>query len=502
MAATQATEEVATTYTAFAPLVLVFLGGVNLVLTQWILVRELTTMLLGSELVILLVTVVYFAGLSIGYSVSGFVRHGWLLPLGVVALLLNLTLPVWLRLAVAGLDALDAYGLAFFVLPVAVPFVVSAFFSIFLPLLADTGAARLSTLYAVEVTGSVVGVLVLVVFGMIGLTAVLAVFAVVLLGLLWTLGLRRDVFGVLVAVAVGWLVAFPVVNDWSNAVWFRQIQRLPAGTTTLFTGYSPYQKVDVLEAPDGNRYLFLDGLEHFGSYGGRWLNIMMGRIPASLIQPENALVLGAGSMQMELMIANYAEHVTTVELDPMVAEASLEYLTAYNFMDRLENRTIIIDDAKHHIATTDATYDLIATDLPGAFMIQTGALYTVPVYENITERLRPGGVFVVNLTGDFEPDAVVSRRIAASLLAVFDEVMVVTSRSAGWSFAYAGDDLPFTTDEVRRAIEVAGETQFGIFETDAVRAIVGDAQPITPDSLDLVLYSSWDRVSDRIGVDD
>ncbi len=54
-----------------APLLIVFFGGLNLILVQWVLAREMTALLLGTELVVLLVSVSYFAGLSLGYGLAG-----------------------------------------------------------------------------------------------------------------------------------------------------------------------------------------------------------------------------------------------------------------------------------------------------------------------------------------------------------------------------------------------------------------------------------------------
>lgn len=482
----------------FQSLLVVFFGGLNLVLIQWVLVRELTTLLFGTELVILLVTVSYFAGISVGYALSGWIKRRWLLPFGILTLILHLTLPIWFRLLVVFFDASGAYALTFIVLPLSVPFIISAFYSIFLPLYADDDADALPALYALEVLGTGCGVLILVALGGVGLQAVYVMYGVSLLLILTALNTPKYVLAGLGLMVAGWLILLPALNAWSNTAFFSQLYGLPDGTTTLYTGYSAYQKVDVLETPDGTRFLFLDGLEHFGSSGGSWLNIVMGRIPASLMFPQNALVFGAGSMQLELMIANYADWVTTVELDPAVVDASTTYLTAYNRMDELENRTVIIDDAKHFIANDDARYDLIATDLPAAFTIQTATLYSQAFFEEVSEHLETGGVFSVNLTDEFTPDSEISRRIAAGLLATFDEVMVVTSSSAGWSFAYASDDLPFTRDQVAVAIEAGGETNYAIFETDAVRAIAGNVQPITLDTLDTVLSTSLSRIRSNL----
>ncbi len=476
----------------------IFLGGVNLILIQWVLIRELTTLLLGTELVVLIVTIAFFVGLSVGYLMAVRLPQRWLAPLGVAALVLHLTLPVWFRLLVAGLEARNAYGLAFLVLPLVTPFTVSSFYSIFLPRFVEGGQGSLAVLYGVELLGSAAGVGLLIVIAPLGLHFLFAVYALVLLAILALLRMRPLLLVGLAALTAAWLALFPGVNAWSNTVWFEHIQELPPGSRTLFSAYTPYQKVDVMEEPDGTRHLYLDGLAHFGSYDGERLNVVMGWVPAALTSPENALVVGAGSMQMERMIAEFAGHVATVEIDPVVVEASTRYLSEFNLMDRLTNRSVIVDDAKHFIANTDQRYDLIATDVPAAYAIQTATLYSVPFYSAVRDRLTPNGIFVAGLTSDLTPDNLVARRVAASLLATFDEVMVVTPGSVGWSFAYAADELPFRRLDVEAALNFVDETEYVLYETDAVRAIVGDAPPITLDSMDIVLQVSADWIGDRL----
>ena len=481
-----------------SPIGVVFVGGVNLILIQWVLVREMTALLLGTELVVLLVSIAYFAGLTLGYQLSGRINVRWIAPLGIATLVLHLTLPIWFRLLVAWLSSIQAYGIAFLVLPLLTPFVVSAFYSLFLPLYADQGKGNVANLYGVEVLGSVVGVLVLVLLAGFGFSAVFLVYGIGLLFILGTLGVSLDKLLVMVLGIGIWLALFPMLNQWSNALWYQSVHGLPSGTTTLYTGYSAYQKIDVLQSSSGSRYLYLDGMNHFGTYDGQRLNVVSGQVPSMLIRPQNALVLGAGSMQMAAMIADYAKHVHTVEVDPLVVEVSLRYFGEYNRMNKLTNRSITVDDAKHYIANSTETYDLIATDLPAAYSIQTATLYSAPFFASIAEHLTPKGVFVANLTSEFELDDLVSRRIAAGLLANFDEVMVITPRSVGWSFAYASDDLPFDRETVEQALRDSGEQEFVIYETEAVQAFVGTAQPITLDSMDIVLHVSWDWMSDRM----
>lgn len=481
-----------------APFLIVFFSGANLILIQWVMAREVTTLLLGTELVVLLISVSYFIGISIGYLLARRIPRGWLPALGVLTLALHLALPVAFRLLVAWLGANNQYGLAFLALPLLTPFVVSTFYSIFLPQFVDAGKGGLETLYLTELLGSVFGVAVLVALADRGLQTVYVIYAVGLLAILVSLGLRRWLVAALGVAAALWLLALPRLNTWSNEQWYTHLMGFPEGSSVIFSGYSPYQKVDVLQLPDGQRALYLDGLSHFnGEYGIR-LNVVVGQVPAALAKPKNALVIGAGVMQTEALIAADGAEVTTVEIDPMVADVGNRLFLAYNHMDTLTNRTVVVDDAKHFLATTAARYDLIVADTPAAFSTQPATLYSLPFYQSVRDHLSPRGVFVGNMTSQFVPGDTISRRVAASVLRTFKQVIVVTPASVGWSFVFAGDDLPFTRQQLERALRASGEAQFSIFDRSAVEVVAGDAQPITLDTMDFVLQTSWEWIQDRL----
>ena len=121
------------------PFLIVFFSGANLILVQWVLVREMTTLLLGTELVVLLISVSYFVGVSIGYLLSQRIGRRWLTFIGTATLILHLTLPITFRLLVAWLGEHNAYWAAFLLLPLLTPFVVSMFYSVFLPHFVDSG---------------------------------------------------------------------------------------------------------------------------------------------------------------------------------------------------------------------------------------------------------------------------------------------------------------------------------------------------------------------------
>ncbi len=409
----------------------------------------------------------------------------------------HLSLPIWFRLLVAGLASTGAYWAAFLILPLLTPLIVSAFYSVFLPLFADNNQGQLAHLYAVELLGSGLGVLILVLLGGLGLPAVYLLYGFNLLLILLALHMRWQLITVVGAAAVAWLAIFPTLNGWSNARWYEALHGLPAGTTTLFSSYTAYQKVDILQDPNNNRYLYLDGLLHYGTDRWSWLNVIMGAVSADLIKPDSSLVVGAGSMEMARFIAERSGHVTTVELDPVVVQASTQFLSDINLMGKLTNRSVIIDDAKHFIANTDLRYDLVATDVPAAFSIQTATLYSVPFYQQIVSHLTPNGVLVVNLTARLTEDNLVSKRITASLLTVFDDLIVVTSNSSRLSYVFAGQHLPFDVIQLQQALDNNGEKDYTIYHRAAVQSIVGDARPITLDSMDIVLQISADWIKNR-----
>jgi hypothetical protein len=83
------------------------------------------------------------------------------------------------------------------------------------------------------------------------------------------------------------------------------------------------------------------------------------------------------------------------------------------------------------------------------------------------------------MAGRFGADNLTSRQVAASLLTLFDDVMVVTSASTESSFALAADELPFDRDRLAEVLHANGVFQFVIFDTPAVKAIVGNVQAAT-----------------------
>ncbi len=474
------------------------LGGCNLILIQWIMVRELTALLMGTELVALFVTASAFAGYSVGYLLSSRLSDRAIRLFAAVTMPMHLALPFAYRLIIGSLATVGSFRLGFVLLLAITPFAVSAFYSLFLPRFVHA-QGNLISLYTVELAGSALGVLLLPLVGGRGLPVLYIPYTLILVAILAFVGVPRLwIAGLAVAGAV-WLILLPALDAQSNAYVYQTVQKIN-GAESLASVYSPYQKVDVLRDSDGYLYLYLNGLMDYGSRGLRRFNVILSGVPAQLVRPEQMVIVGSGSMASVSLASPYAKHVTTVEIDPVVAELSQRHFGAINHLDTVPNWTLVIDDAKHFFGNNDLRYDLISMDVPAPFTIQEGTLHSVEYYGLLKQHLTPQGVVSVSLSSTFNANRELALRVLAGLLANFKEVYVVTAGSAGLSFAYASDHLPFDAAMVEQTLRANDEVQFAIFQPDAVRTVVAATPPISFDDMSLVWNLSLLRVRRLLGI--
>lgn len=82
-------------------------------------------------------------------------------------------------------------------------------------------------------------------------------------------------------------------------------------------------------------------------------------------------------------------------------------------------------------------------------------------------------ILLTRLSGRFSGENLAARQVVHALLDIYDEVIVVTVNSSNSSIALAADELPLDRDQLSDVLLENGETQYIIFETQAVKAIVG-----------------------------
>ena len=126
------------------------------------------------------------------------------------------------------------------------------------------------------------------------------------------------------------------------------------------------------------------------------LQRMLGHIP-SLIHPnpKSVLVVGFGAGVTAGTFALYpeVERIVIIEIEPDVPAASSVYFRDENYDILNDPRVMLIqDDARHFVATTAESFDIITADPIHPWVKGAAALYTVEFFELTKKLLNPGGL--------------------------------------------------------------------------------------------------------------
>ncbi len=421
------------------------------------------------------------------------------MKIGAVATsLIHLTLPFSLRW-LGGWSAQWHFGVTYLLILFVAAFLLSSFFSLLLPRFIDQAADGdgddpLLTLYSAELAGAVCGA------GAIWLVAPYGPFAITLLYeivmatvVVLVIGLGPITIGAAAGGVTAYALFFTPLWDESSAYYYAHLytHRDPK---PLYSAYTPYQKVDILEAANGRRYIYLDGLQNYGDVDLSAFNAYLTGVPTTLKPNGKTLIIGSGSMESVATASPVSASVTTVEIDAGVLMGARTWLADKNRLDQATNWTPIIADAKRFVAITDQRYDVIVMDIPAPLSIQVGLLYTEDFFRLVRSRLAPGGILSVTLAGTFDPDEPTARTVAAGLIRAFPQVIAYTPTWTHRSFALAGEIDAFTPDEARKAIHGVEEGAFAFHNDAEVRTIVGDKPPMTFDHMSYPVKRSLRRV--------
>ena len=116
----------------------------------------------------------------------------------------------------------------------------------------------------------------------------------------------------------------------------------------------------------------------------------------------NVLVIGAGSgTDVAIALANGAQHVDAVEIDPRLLEIGRQLHPDRPYDD--PRVTVHIDDGRAFLSRTDARYDRILFALPDSLTLVQGAsslrlesyLFTEEAFASAREHLAPGGALAM-----------------------------------------------------------------------------------------------------------
>lgn len=129
------------------------------------------------------------------------------------------------------------------------------------------------------------------------------------------------------------------------------------------------------------------------------LQLMLGHIPALLHpNPKKVLIVGCGAGVTAGTFALYPgiEEITLCEIEPSIPDAANKYFGDENNHIMEDPRLrIVVDDARHFIATTDEKFDIITSDPIHPWVKGAAALYSVEYHQLCKEKLNPGGIITL-----------------------------------------------------------------------------------------------------------
>jgi spermidine synthase len=174
----------------------------------------------------------------------------------------------------------------------------------------------------------------------------------------------------------------------------------------IYTKSSPYQRIVVTKNNEDVR-LFLNGNLQFSSKDEyRYHEALVHPGMSMLEQPKNILILGGGDGLAIREVLKYesVEHITLVDLDPVVVDLfkSHSLLTKLNHSSLLSEKVKVInEDAFRWIKEQQTQYDFIIIDFPDPSNYSLGKLYSVSFYKELRKILSPNGYAVVQSTSPF-----------------------------------------------------------------------------------------------------
>ena len=227
----------------------------------------------------------------------------------------------------------------------------------------------------------------------------------------------RRVHGAVLAGIVVALLCLPRPMD---------LQLRLAGTSVIEVREGAGDTVAVVEQPGGNRALRVNNRFTMGGTASTNAERRHGHLPLLWHPaPRRALFLGVGTgISFAAMDAHPGLMAEGVELVPEVA-ASLDAFLPHNAHSA--DLTVHVADARRHVRTTPATYDVIVADLFHPARDGAGGLYTREHFAAVRARLSENGVFCQWLPL-FQLDETTLQVIVRTYLQVFPEAQAFLLR--------------------------------------------------------------------------
>jgi spermidine synthase len=225
---------------------------------------------------------------------------------------------------------------------------------------------------------------------------------------------------------------------WQLVAYGRQVASTDYGARALYLGEGMNSAVAVTETPGGARFFHVSGKTEASSIvKDMRLQRMLGHIPALLHpNPRSVLIVGcgAGVTAGTFVLHPSIERIVICDIEPLIPKVVATHFHEENHGVLRDPRVQIIhDDARHYIATTRETFDLITSDPIHPWVKGSAVLYSQEYFELCKQRLNPGGL-VTQWVPLYESDRAVVRSEIATFFSVFPHGTIWANDDDGYGY--------------------------------------------------------------------
>lgn len=292
----------------------------------------------------------------------------------------------------------------------AVPFF---FFGTTVAQVLATWPARAGRLYAFDLAGAAIGVLLLfVALPVLGARGAVALAAVLGAGAAVLLAADRAKRTVTVPALTGALIllahpsTLPDVHlDPTKPV--VAAAKAP-GAKLAFTRWSPLARIDVVESPGRDPMIFLDAGAATPVTARRDSLVAAGdgsALAPSIRRGGSVAVIGSGGgIDVQNALALGARHVTAIEINPVILQLVRgRYADASSRVFSDPRVAVVQDEGRSAIARSGRKFDVIQSTLidtwaasaSGAYSLTENYLYTVEAMQTFLDHLAPNGLLTI-----------------------------------------------------------------------------------------------------------
>ena len=220
----------------------------------------------------------------------------------------------------------------------------------------------------------------------------------------------------------------------------------------LFSGRSPFQRVEVVETAGHGRMLLNDGFVMISERDEFIYHEMIAHVPLFVhSEPRRVLVIGGGDggTVREILKHDCVRHCRLVEIDEMVLDACKRFIpqTALALDD--PRVLVTIADGVEFVARTDETFDVVIVDSTDPIG-PAQPLFGPEFYGNVKRVLTDEGIVVSQAESAFYAMDT-QKSLLRILAALFERVNLynyanMTYPSGLWSLSFASRGLHPVTD--------------------------------------------------------